>query len=119
MKIGQLSQSSGLSTHTLRYYEKMGLLQKPNKDHSGHRIYDAQEVELINWVTCLKKSGMPLASIKAYAQAFRTQENNQLEVLLSQHLKKLKSQQADLKHYIVVTELKLEKLEKIQKQKDA
>jgi len=110
MKIGQLSQKIGLSTYTIRYYEKIGLLQQPQKNDSGHRVYTHKDVELINWVSCLKKSGMSLERIKEYAQAFWGDENAKLEQLLDLHLEKLKSQQLDLEHYIEVTVHKLQKL---------
>ena len=56
MKIGELSRESGLSTHTIRYYEKIGLFHKAKKDDSGHRQYDSADLDLVNWVTCLKES---------------------------------------------------------------
>lgn len=110
MKIGQLSKKVDLSTYTIRYYEKVGLLQKPHKNQSGHRVYDQKDVALINWVTCLKKSGMPLERIKEYAQAYRCENSRKLEELLELHLVKLKSQQIDLEHYIDVTEVKIKNL---------
>ena len=41
MKIGELAKRSGLTAHTLRYYEKIGLLPDADRDRSGHRDYDA------------------------------------------------------------------------------
>jgi DNA-binding transcriptional MerR regulator len=110
MKIGQLSKETKLSTYTIRFYEKIGLLQRPSKDQSGHRIYDENDVELINWIACLKNSGMSLNKIKEYSYAFRFKENNKLAELLAIHLVKLKSQSVDIAHYIDVTEEKLKRL---------
>lgn len=110
MKIGQLSKNIGLSTHTIRYYEKLGLLHKPVKDLSGHRMYNKEDVDLANWVTCLKKSGMSLEKIKEYTHAYRYDNNFKVTELLEIHLVKLKSQQKDLEHYVEVTVKKLEKL---------
>lgn len=50
MKIGQLSAQFGVSTHTLRYYEKIGLLAGGRRDPSGHRIYDDSDVETLMFV---------------------------------------------------------------------
>lgn len=107
MKIGELSAKVALSAHTIRYYEKMGLLEKASKDLSGHRYYDEKDVDLINWVTCLKKSGMPLEKIKRYAKAYRENERQTVVELLEQHLNKLLTQQVDITHYIDVTQRKL------------
>lgn len=112
MKIAELSQKSGLSKFTIRYYEKINLLNKPQKDHSGHRFYGVKDVEIVNWVTCLKKSGMPLEKIKEYTKAYKNNENNTVSNLLEMHLQNLKSQQNDLKHYISVTNEKLSKLKR-------
>lgn len=107
MKIGQFSKISGLTTYTIRYYEKIGLLQQPDKNSSGHRVYDETDLALINWVTCLKKSGMALQKIKQYAHAYRNDENSKLVELLELHLTKLRTQQLDINHYIDVTSAKL------------
>ncbi len=110
MKIGQLSKTVGISTHTIRYYEKLGLLSQPQKDHSGHRFYDVKDAELINWVTCLKKSGMSLERIKIYNSAFKNNNTDTLTEMLTIHLSRLKKQQIDLEHYIEVTNKKLKHL---------
>ncbi len=110
MKIGQLSEQSGLSAHTIRYYEKVGLIEKPPKDASGHRRYQSEDLELINWVNCLKKSGMPLQKIRDYTAAYREEERSALVEILSVHLHKLKAQQQDIEHYLQVTTDKLTRL---------
>jgi len=107
MKIGELSQTIGLSTHTIRYYEKLGLLDAPSKDDSGHRFYNHRDVDIANWVTCLKKSGMSLEKIKVYTKAYKKNELKQVSELLELHMGKLKQQQKDLKHYMDVTNKKL------------
>ncbi|WP_086929315.1 MerR family transcriptional regulator [Agarilytica rhodophyticola] len=110
MKIKELSEKSGLSAHTIRYYEKIHLLQTPSKDTSGHRNYNNDDLELINWVACLKNSGMSLQKIKDYTHAYHQQENRTLMTILELHLSKLKRQETDIKHYIDVTEQKIKRL---------
>ncbi len=112
MKIGQLSEQSGLSAHTIRYYEKMGLIEKPQKDGSGHRHYESGDLELINWVSCLKKSGMSLQKIREYTAAFHGDNDEILVDILTLHLDKLRAQQEDIEHYLDVTSEKLSRLKK-------
>ncbi len=64
--IGQFSALTRLSTHTLRYYEKEGLL-KTLRDAAGRRIYCAADAEWIAFIIRLKETGMPLAKIREYA----------------------------------------------------
>jgi DNA-binding transcriptional MerR regulator len=52
MRIGQLSQRAGVSAATVRYYERRGLLRKPQRTESNYRSYPAEaafELRLIRW----------------------------------------------------------------------
>lgn len=106
MKISQASEETGLSAHTLRYYEKLGFVE-PTKDSAGYRNYSYDDLELLNWIACLKKSGMTLGSIKRYVQVERYSDSVAQVELLDMHLDKLFQQQKDIKHYIEVTQNKL------------
>lgn len=110
MKIGEVSEQTGLSAHTIRYYEKLGLIAKPEKDDSGHRRYGRQGVELLNWIACLKKSGMPLSKIQSYVDSFNADDTAVIVNILEEHLVKLRSQQLDIVHYIDVTSNKIKRL---------
>lgn len=107
MKIADVSQQTGLSTHTIRYYEKQGLVAVTSKDSSGHRSFSVKDVELLNWVACLKKSGMSLNQIRSYSTAFQQGNTAQARSILQLHLQKLLQQQQDVAHYINVTEAKI------------
>ncbi len=48
MKIGAVSDKTGLGIHTIRYYEKQGLVIQPKKDASGHRSYTSTDVDVLN-----------------------------------------------------------------------
>nr|WP_315464751.1 MerR family transcriptional regulator [uncultured Rhodoferax sp.] len=82
ISIGELSRHSGLSTHTLRFYEAQGILQPVSRNASGHRQYDANDVLWLEFVLRLKDTGMPLAGIKQYA-ALRAQGEATLEARLA------------------------------------
>lgn len=68
--IGQVAQKTGLSTHTLRYYEKEGLLPFVKKSGSGLRIFSDSDLGWLAMIECLKESGMPLKGIKQYIDWF-------------------------------------------------
>ncbi|MGX9461498.1 MerR family transcriptional regulator [Shewanella sp. A14] len=67
MNMKAFSTLAGLSSYTLRYYEKVGLLSKIQRNSSGHRVYTAKDLEWVNFVKRLKDTGMPLAEIVKYA----------------------------------------------------
>lgn len=67
LSISELSRRSGVSNHTLRYYEKAGVLAPTTRASNGHRRYLASDVAWLAFVLRLKATGMPLADIKQYA----------------------------------------------------
>ena len=65
--IGEFSKITGLSDHTLRYYEKEDLLIV-SRDNGGRRFYTEAEIHWILFIKRLKETGMPIKDIKKYAQ---------------------------------------------------
>ena len=68
ISIGELARLTGLSTHTLRFYEAAGVLKPIGRAANGHRRYQPNDVLWLEFVLKLKITGMPLAEIKRYAQ---------------------------------------------------
>lgn len=66
MKIGLFAQKVNLSTHTLRYYEKRGLI-KVDRDQSGQRSYNENDLAWVQFIQRLKDTGMHLQDIQRYA----------------------------------------------------
>ena len=64
--IGQVAEKMGLTAHTLRYYEKEGLLPFVKKTGSGLRIFSDEDIGWLQMIECLKGTGMPLKGIKQY-----------------------------------------------------
>lgn len=74
--IKECSKKTALSSYTLRYYEKEGLIINIKRDHLGQRVYSEEDIELIKSIDCLKKAGMSIKKIKHYMKIFQN-ENNQ------------------------------------------
>lgn len=66
MRIGEISKITGLSEHTLRFYEKAGLMSDVAKRRGGIRDYCDADLRRLGIIECLKKTGMSLAEIKQY-----------------------------------------------------
>jgi DNA-binding transcriptional MerR regulator len=85
MNIKVFSEMVGLSAHTLRYYEKIGLLKNIQRNSGGHRLYTAHDVAWITFVKRLKETGMQLNEILEYARLSDGGEetiNNRQEILI-------------------------------------
>lgn len=63
----EVVQRSGMSEHTLRYYERIGLLDQVKRDSkSGHRRYSAEDVQNIETLACLRTTGMSIDDMRTY-----------------------------------------------------
>lgn len=66
MKIGQLAKSAGVSSDTVRFYERLGLLQARRRDN-GYRDYGDEAVALLQFVKLAQELGFTLAEIRGIA----------------------------------------------------
>ncbi|MFZ7121564.1 MAG: MerR family transcriptional regulator [Eubacteriaceae bacterium] len=66
--IKEVSKKFNLSSHTLRYYEKEGLLPSINRDSKGNRVYSDNNLEWIQLICCMRATGMSISHIKKYIQ---------------------------------------------------
>src|SRR5688572_6834473 len=62
-RIGQVSERTGLTTRTLRYYEELGLLSPSERLPSGHRVYASEDLRRLYRVSLLRQLGLPLSDI--------------------------------------------------------
>ncbi|MBC8749171.1 MULTISPECIES: MerR family transcriptional regulator [Paraburkholderia] len=68
LTIGQVAAATGVSAHTLRYYEQAGLLRAVGRTDAGHRLYSPADLDWLQFVMRLKATGMPIASIKVFSE---------------------------------------------------
>lgn len=65
----QVVDRTGLSEHTLRYYERIGLLDPVQRDHSsGHRRYTPENLHLIEVMACLRATGMSIEHMRKFIE---------------------------------------------------
>jgi len=68
---GQTAERSGFSLDTLRYYERIGLLDRVERTSSGHRRFGEDDLEWLEVLRCLRDTGMPIAQMCRYAELAR------------------------------------------------
>ena len=67
LTIKQMAAQSGISEYTLRYYEKIGLIQPiPRDGSSGHRRYSAETARVVETLACIRASGLSLDEMRQY-----------------------------------------------------
>ncbi len=80
MKIGEVSKKSGVGIEALRFYEKSGLLERPDRTYSGYRLYPADVLERIAFIKQAQTLGFTLDEIRSLIGQKRKGESPCLEV---------------------------------------
>ena len=89
--ISQVCKRTGYTADTLRFYEKAGLLPGVRRV-GGHRVYTDDDYYSICIITCLKKTGLPLAEIRRYMELTKRGERS-----VGQRLKLMRCHEAEVK----------------------
>jgi len=109
--IAEIAERTGLTAHTLRYYERAGLLDPPERGPNGHRRYSERDLGMLRILTRLKATGMSIQEMRRYAELCRvgSDTNDERRVLLEEHrqqvLDRIAALQVDLEH--IETKIKI------------
>ena len=98
----------GVSAHTLRYYERIGLV-RVDRDASGRRCYDAAAVRRLVFLTRMRTSGMPIRDLRHYIELVEAGRDTVPErlALLTKHREGLRSRIDELRLALAATEYKI------------
>jgi DNA-binding transcriptional MerR regulator len=86
-----VAQSTGLSVHTLRYYERIGLIHPIDRADNTHRRYTTDDIGWIEFLMKLRATGMSIQDMQAYAELQRQGDDT-----LPERLEMLKTLQRDV-----------------------
>lgn len=87
MTIKKTSERYGISEHTLRYYEKIGMIPPVTRTSSGIRDYREKDLEWVELVLCMRNAGLPNKVMVEYLRLFQMGDSTiveRLNLLLSQ-----------------------------------
>lgn len=95
----QAAEQSGFSLDTLRYYERVGLLDGIERTASGHRRFDRDDLDWLGILRCLRDTGMPIAQMRRYAELSRGGQATMAErlQLLTEHDRQVQERMARLR----------------------
>jgi DNA-binding transcriptional MerR regulator len=111
LSISDAALATGVSVHTLRYYERAGLmLDAVGRASSSHRRYTEDEVRWVVLLTRLRATGMPIRRVRAYADLVRAGAGNEDErlSLLEAHREAVVAQIADMQRSLEAIDAKIE-----------
>ncbi len=66
MRIAEVSEQTGISLDTLRYYERIGLIPPVNRNGSGIRDYTENDMKRVEFVKCMRSAGLPIEVLLEY-----------------------------------------------------
>ena len=110
LTISDAARASGVSAHTLRYYERAGLLDPIDRGASGHRRYDEQDLVRIQFLTKLRSTGMPIRQVRAYADLIRGgDETHEARLaLLQEHREAVRARLAETERTLELIDRKID-----------
>ena len=108
--IQEVEKEMGLSIHTLRYYEKIGLLHPIRRGENGRRVYSEADLGWIYWLKLLRESGMPIRMMKRYVEITRAGDHTMSErcAILEEHRNHLREKIGTLHGYLERLDQKVE-----------
>ncbi len=111
LSIAEAASATGLTPHTLRYYERDGLLlDAVDRASSGHRRYTTHDLSWLQMLIRLRATGMPIREIREYATLVREGDGNEvqrLELLLA-HRDKVRTQLIEAQEHLAAIEAKID-----------
>ena len=110
LSISDAGAATGLSPHTLRYYERAGLIDPVGRAGSTHRRYTETEIEWVIFVTKLRSTGMPIRRMREYADLVRSGDGNEGErlALLEAHRATVRAQLEEAARNLEAIDTKIE-----------
>ena len=100
--IQDVSKKTGLSAHTLRYYEKEGLISGVERTQGGFRQYTDEDLERLGLICCLKNTGMSIQEIARFVQLTRQGDHTLKErvELLREHRERVLARMEEMQKYL-------------------
>lgn len=95
LTIKDVAEATGLSLHTLRYYERIGLIHPIDRGDNTHRRYTQNDIGWIEFLMKLRATGMPIREMQLYAELQR-----QGETSLPQRVEMLRKLQSTVEAHI-------------------
>lgn len=115
--IAQAAANTGLSIDTLRYYERIGLVEPPARDTGGRRTYSDADLAWLHFLTRLRTTGMPIRMMREYAQLRQrgTATAARRRQILIEHRAEVRDRVTELQSCLDMLDHKIENYEQIER----
>ncbi|MFE4958377.1 MerR family transcriptional regulator [Streptomyces sp. NPDC056653] len=108
--ISEVAACTGLTAHTLRWYERIGLMPHVDRSHTGQRRFTNRDLDWLAFVGKLRLTGMPVAHMVRYAELLREGEHTfeERQELLEATRRDVKTRIAELQDTLAVLDYKID-----------
>ncbi len=108
--ISEVAAFTGLTAHTLRWYERIGLMTHVDRSHTGQRRFSNRDLDWLAFVGKLRLTGMPVADMVRYAELLREGEHTfeERQKLLEATRRDVKARIAELQDTLAVLDHKID-----------
>jgi DNA-binding transcriptional MerR regulator len=115
LTIQQVAERTGLSAHTLRYYERVGLLDMVGRASSGHRRYTEGDLSWLSFLMRLRTTGMPIRQMLEYTHLRRQGSTTSAQrlALLEEHQQAVLAHMQELEQHLAAIEAKIDYYKKL------
>jgi DNA-binding transcriptional MerR regulator len=109
LTISDAAAAASVSAHTLRYYERAGLMPPIGRAASSHRMYSARDVEWVIFLTRLRATGMPIRRMREYADLLRAGPDTDEArlALLEEHRDSVRRRLSEIEANLALIEIKI------------
>jgi len=115
MKIAEVSEQYGISLDTLRYYERIGLIQPVTRKENGIRDYNEIDLKRVEFAKCMRSAGLPVEVLIDYVQLVQ-QGDTTIEArkeILEEQREHLVTRMAEMQNTLDMLNHKIDVYEKI------
>ena len=114
--IRNMAERCGMTAHTLRYYERVGLIQPVGRARNGHRRYSEADEAWLHFLHCMRATGMPIREMQRYAELREHGDATSLErrKILEDHQAGIAAQIAELQQAHALLTHKIANYKKIE-----
>ena len=111
----EVTQITGLSEYTLRFYEKQQLIINIKRDSNNYRLYSDFDIQWIQFLTKVKSTNMPLKDIQKYAELMAKGNSTlaEREEMLLKHKQRITEQISTLSDILIQIDNKLQRYQRI------
>ena len=102
LTVRETADQTGLSAHTIRYYERIGLIPSIERAPNGHRRYSEEDIGWIEFLKCLRSTGMPISEMQRYVELQQEGDSTLHDrlALLEAHRRRIKAKIRELNSFL-------------------